>query len=175
MCISLKSSASHLGYSVLACLALSVMSAPVAHADGAFIQQVTGSHSFGGNVALPITPKASWTNGGPSWTPPHTGSTRATPELATPAGGNNFASTLEVGSYNKVFQAQSGTGNISNVGIIRGYANNVGVLQAGNKLRSDIALVNTIGLNVGVIQPPGSAPVNMLIARLPNGALLIKR
>jgi hypothetical protein len=174
MCISLKSSASHLAFSVLACLVLSAMSAPVAHADGAFIQQMTGSHGHGGNAALPIMPNAVSTNGRSSWTP-HTGSTHGLPELAIPASGNNFASTLEVGSYNKVFQAQSGAGNISNVGIIRGYANNVGVLQAGNKLRSDIALVNTIGLNVGVIQPPGSAPVNMLIARLPNGALLIKR
>jgi hypothetical protein len=26
-----------------------------------------------------------------------------------------------------------------------------------------------------VFQPPGAAPVNMLIAKLPNGSLLIKR
>jgi hypothetical protein len=38
-----------------------------------------------------------------------------------------------------------------------------------------VALINTQGLSVGVIQPNGSAPVNVLIARLPNGALLIKR
>jgi hypothetical protein len=174
MCIAIKSLAPQIGYSVLACLALSVISTSVAHADGAFIQQVTGSYGHHGNVVFPITPNTAPTNGGSSWTP-HTGSTHGLPELAIPASGNNFASTLEVGSYNKVFQAQAGAGNISNVGIIRGYANNVGVLQAGNKLRSDIALVNTFGLNVGVIQPPGSAPVNMLIARLPNGALLIKR
>jgi hypothetical protein len=30
-------------------------------------------------------------------------------------------------------------------------------------------------MNIGVIQPQGSAPVNVLIARLPNGSLLIKR
>jgi hypothetical protein len=38
-----------------------------------------------------------------------------------------------------------------------------------------VGLINTQGLNVGVIQPNGSAPVNVLIARLPNGALLIAR
>jgi hypothetical protein len=174
MRLSLKSFASHFAVSALACLALSVMSAPVAHADGAFVQQATGFHSHGGNAALPIMPSTALTNGAPTWTP-HTGSTHGLPELAVPASGNNFASTLEIGSYNKVFQAQSGSGNISNVGIIKGYANNVGVLQAGNNLQSNIALINTLGLNVGVIQPAGSAPVNMLIARLPGGGLLIKR
>jgi len=74
-----------------------------------------------------------------------------------------------------VFTAQLGSGNISNVGIIKGYANSVGVLQAGNNLTSNVGLINTQGLSVGVIQPNGSAPVNVLIARLPNGALLIKR
>ena len=175
MRIALKSFASKIGYSVLACLALSVISTSAARADGAFIQQMTEFHSHGHNAALPIMPNTASTNGVLSLTSPHAGSTHITPELAVPISGNNFASTLEIGSYNKVFQAQTGAGNISNVGIIRGYANNVGVLQAGYNLRSDIALINTVGLNVGVIQPPGSAPVDMLIARLPNGGLLIKR
>ena len=72
-------------------------------------------------------------------------------------------------------QAQLGANNVSNVGIIGGYANNVGVLQAGNNLKSNVGLINTQGLNVGVIQPNGSAPVNVLIARLPGGGLLIAR
>jgi len=45
----------------------------------------------------------------------------------------------------------------------------------GGKDFSNVNLINTQGLAVAVIQPPGSAPLNMLIARLPNGGLLIKR
>ena len=100
---------------------------------------------------------------------------RDRPELTPPASGGNYASTLEIGAYNKVFQAQLGSGNTSNVGIIKGYGNSVGVLQAGNNLKSNVGLINTQGLNVGVIQPNGSAPVNVLIARLPGGGLLIAR
>jgi hypothetical protein len=33
-----------------------------------------------------------------------------------------------------------------------------------------VALVGVQGLTVDVLQPPGTAPINMLIARLPNGA-----
>ena len=102
----------------------------------------------------------------PAFTPP--------PELSAQSGGN-YASTLQIGNYNKVFQAQAGSNNRSNVGIIKGAYNNVGVLQAGHSLRSNLLLLNTTGLSVGVIQPNGSAPINMLIARLPNGGLLIKR
>ena len=72
-----------------------------------------------------------------------------------------------------MFQLQSGQNNLSNVGVI-GNGNNVSVLQGGHDL-SNLYLVNTGGLSVGVIQPNNSAPVNMLIARLPNGSLLIKR
>jgi hypothetical protein len=97
-----------------------------------------------------------------------------TPETATPARNNNLAQTLQIGSYNQVFQAQFGGNNFSNVGIIGGNHNNVGVLQGGQDL-SNLELINTQGLSIGVIQPPGSAPINMLIARLPNGGLLIKR
>lgn len=155
------------------CVASLTISASGAHADGAFIQQATGSYK-GHSVALPISPNAA-SAGAPSWTAPKTGSQKIAPELATPASGGNFAGTMEIGSYNKVLQAQLGAGNVSNVGIIAGYANKVGVLQAGNDLVSNVALINTKGLNIGVIQPNGSAPVNVLIARLPNGGLLIKR
>jgi len=128
-------------------------------------------------ITLPVVlPHVGSSSGTPSWTVPHAGNTQgALQSLAVPAGGQNIASTLEIGAYNKVLQVQAGAGNVSNVGIIGGRYNNVGVLQAGNNLRSNLALINTQGLAVGVIQPPGSAPVNMLIARLPNGALLIKR
>jgi hypothetical protein len=87
----------------------------------------------------------------------------------------NIAQTLEIGRYNAVTQIQLGSNNISNVGILKGLDNSVGVLQVGHSLRSNLVLLGTKGLSVGVIQPNGSAPVNMLIARLPNGALLIKR
>lgn len=96
-----------------------------------------------------------------------------TPETVAPAANGNFAQTLQVGNFNKVFQLQSGQNNLSNVGVI-GNGNNVSVLQGGHDL-SNLYLVNTGGLSVGVIQPNNSAPVNMLIARLPNGSLLIKR
>ena len=155
------------------CIAALTMSAFDAHADGAFIQQATGSYR-GHSVALPISPNAVSAGGAPTWTA-RTGGQKIAPELAAPASGGNFAGTLEIGSYNKVLQAQLGAGNVSHVGIIAGYAIKVGVLQAGNDLVSNIALINTKGLNIGVIQPNGSAPVNVLIARLPNGGLLIKR
>ena len=35
----------------------------------------------------------------------------------------------------------------------------------------NVALIGVQGLNLDVLQPPGTAPVNMLIARLPNGML----
>ena len=128
------------------------------------------------SVANPIAPSAALTGGGaPTYAAPKGGSLKAAPELIAPASGGNFASTLEIGAYNKVFQAQLGANNVSNVGIVNGYANNVGVLQAGNNLKSNVGLINTQGLNVGVIQPNGSAPVNVLIARLPGGGLLIAR
>jgi hypothetical protein len=97
-----------------------------------------------------------------------------TPETAAPARSGNIAQTLEIGSFNRVFQSQSGGNNFSNVGVIGGTNNNVGVVQGG-KDRSNIGLINMQGYSVGVFQPPGAAPVNMLIARLPNGSLLIKR
>jgi hypothetical protein len=49
------------------------------------------------------------------------------------------------------------------------------VLQAGNNLKSNLVLMNGSNMNVSVIQPKGSAPVNVFIARLPGGGLLIKR
>lgn len=143
-------------------------------ADSVFIQQAPAAGS-GENVSLGSLIQAfslRHTGYRPST---HSGLTIPTPEAAGPAMGRNFASTLEAGYFNRVTQVQLGSGNVSNVGILKGLYNNVGVLQVGHGLRSNLLLVNTIGLSVGVIQPRGSAPVNMLIARLPNGALLIKR
>jgi hypothetical protein len=139
-------------------------------ADNAFITQAGGGSNHGPSYTPPVpqtsqTPTMSYV--------PHSGSLTATPETAAITGGN-VATTLEMGQYNRVFQGQAGADNVSNVGIINGTRNNVGVLQAGHNLSSNLALVNTRGLSIGVIQPNGSAPVNMLIARLPNGSLLIK-
>lgn len=101
-------------------------------------------------------------------------SNRANPEAFSTSGANH-AGTLQIGNYNQVIQAQRGVNNTSYVGVIAGNYNNIGVLQVGNNLKSNLVLLNTNSLNVGVIQPSGSAPINMLIARLPNGSLLIKR
>lgn len=137
-------------------------------ADNAFISQAGGGSYHGPSY----TPPPSFTNQTPTTNyVPHSGSLPVTPETTT---GGNIATTLEMGQFNRVFQGQAGSGNVSNVGIINGIRNNVGVLQSGHNLRSNLALVNTQGLSVGVVQPNGSAPVNMMIARLPNGGLLIK-
>jgi hypothetical protein len=97
-----------------------------------------------------------------------------TPETASPARNGNYAQTIQVGSSNAVFQAQTGGNNVSSVGVWGGKNNDVGVFQGGHDL-STVNLINTQGLSVAVLQPPGSAPMNVLIARLPNGGLLIKR
>ena len=97
-----------------------------------------------------------------------------TPETAAPARNGNSAQTIQVGNSNLVFQSQSGGNNVSNVGVFGGKNNDVGVWQGGGD-RSNVNLINTQGLAIAVIQPPGAPPLNMLIARLPNGALFIKR
>jgi hypothetical protein len=139
-------------------------------AETAYINQAN-TKSFGAGSFQPSSPSTPIPV--PQYGPRQTAFV-PTPETATPAQTNgNFAQTLQVGNFNKVAQIQSGQNNISNVGVI-GNGNNVGVLQGGHDL-SNLYLVNTQGLSIGVIQPNNSAPVNMLIARLPNGSLLIKR
>ncbi|MBB6486265.1 hypothetical protein [Rhizobium lusitanum] len=96
------------------------------------------------------------------------------PETGGTRHGNNLAQTLEIGMRNSVYHLQSGAGNISTAGIIGNYGK-INVLQAGNNLRSNVVLLNGAGMNVSVLQPAGSAPINVLIARLPGGGLLIKR
>jgi hypothetical protein len=107
---------------------------------------------------------------------PHSTAVISAAGMAIPVrAGGNVAQTLQIGSFNQVFQMQSGTNNLSNVGIIGGVKNNVAVVQSGQNLRSNLMMLNTKGLSVGVLEPNGSVPLNMLIARLPNGGLLIKR
>ena len=55
---------------------------------------------------------------------------------------------------NFVLQAQSGSGNSSNVGIISGAHDNVAVLQKGQGLFSNLFLLGVKGLTVDVLEPP---------------------
>jgi hypothetical protein len=152
-----------------AALSLPALSGAQAQSDSAYINQVPA----GARVLTPAL-----TVGQAAIQPGLYSSPRSQPVVPTPqntlGSGGNVAQTLQVGAYNRVAQIQAGANNTSAVGVI-GVNNNVGVLQAGNNLRSNLVLLGTQGLNVGVIQPNGSIPVNMLIARLPNGGLLIKR
>lgn len=146
--------------------ALPAISAQPALADGAFITQAAKGAFFG--HSLISNPAGSQSS---PYVPPHGGTTQATPETTVQATGGNYAGTLEMGRNNFVLQAQAGSGNKSNVGILGGAHDNVGVFQHGQGLVSNLALVGLAGLNVDLLQPPGTAPVNMLIARLPNGTL----
>ncbi|WP_316196204.1 MULTISPECIES: hypothetical protein [unclassified Bradyrhizobium] len=141
-----------------------------AHAESAYIAQVNAKAgvtvSTTASQPVQLIPTASYVPRQPAYVP--------TPEAAQSARGNNIATTLQIGNNNRVLQAQSGGNNYSNVGTIGGSNNNVTVLQGGRDY-SNVNLINTQSLNIAVLQPPGSAPINMLIAKLPNGSLLIKR
>jgi hypothetical protein len=114
----------------------------------------------------------------PLSTPRQIGTRTATfvlPEMsARSQHGSNSTQTLQIGSRNSVYHLQVG-GNNSSVADVLGSYNNLTVLQAGNNLKSNVMLLNGSGLNVSVIQPRGSTPVNVIIARLPGGGLFIKR
>jgi hypothetical protein len=156
--------------SAIALIATAISAQPV-FAESAFVTQVGKAASFARSlISSPVTVQST-----ALYAPPHGGATQPTPETTVPASGGNWAGTLEIGQFNHVLQAQAGSGNSSNVGILGGMHDNVDVLQHGQGLVSNLLLVGVQGFSVDVLQPPGSAPVNMLIARLPNGALLIKR
>jgi hypothetical protein len=159
---------SHLSAIGFVASVVSAMSAHPAFADSAFVTQASKGAFFGRSlISSPVTAQS------PAFfaPPPRGGVTQPTPETTVPASGGNFAGTLEMGRNNFVLQAQSGSGNFSNVGIFGGVHDNVDVLQHGQGLVSNVLLAGVKGLTVDVLQPPGSAPVDMLIARLPNGAL----
>ena len=138
-----------------------------AFADSAFVTQAGKGAFFGRSlVSSPVTAST------PAFfAPPRGGVTQPTPETTVPASGGNFAGTLEMGKSNFVLQAQSGSGNSSNVGILGGAHDNVAVLQKGQGLFSNLFLLGVKGLSVDVIQPPGTPPVDLLIGRSANGAL----
>lgn len=140
-----------------------------AHAESAYIQQINSGRpelagpavSRGTGNAAPI-PSQYWV------APPEQNIARSA------ATASNTARTLTIGNFNTVAQLQAGIDNSSRVSVIGGNRNNVGVLQGGND-RSNILMLGTQGVSVGVLQPANSLPVNVLIARLPNGAIVIKR
>ena len=166
MYITLKRRMSLLG--ALAGALLAVCSPALA--ETAYIAQVNPKSSNAAPTTasqpLQMAPPAPYASRPTSFVP--------TPEMAKPANNGNFAQTIQVGNANQVFQSQAGGNNVSNVGVWGGKNNDIGVWQGGGD-RSNLNLINTKGLAVAVIQPPGSAPLNVLIARLPNGGLLIKR
>ncbi|UZF95784.1 hypothetical protein [Bosea sp. NBC_00550] len=150
-------------------IAQAVALTPVA-AESAYVAQ----SQAGDRLPIHAVPVANGLSAALTAARPAVTAPRLAPE-ASITGIRNFAQTIQIGNYNQVAQIQNGANNLSNIGVIAGNSNNVGVLQAGNNLRSNLVLLNTQGLSVGVIQPNGSAPINVLIARLPNGGLLIKR
>ena len=178
MHISSKFAGENLGRKTLAraalFLAIVSVSPSAAFAESAYIDQAPrgGVLSAPLNFNLPASsvPQFSYRSGAPGANPMSPSYQTAVPTNVA----HNFAQSFTVGSYNSVAQIQTGVNDNSSVGILGGTDNKVGVLQSGNSLRSNLVLLNTQGMNIGVIQPNGSAPVNVLVARLPNGSLLIK-
>lgn len=126
---------------------LMLTACPTAFAQSAYITQVNPRSS---GFTSSVTSQPTQTVPVFRYTPTQTAFVPTpTPEMAVPHNGN-VAQTLQIGSYNQVYQAQSGGNNFSNVGIIGGNANNVGVLQGGKDF-SNLALINTQGLSIGVI------------------------
>lgn len=154
---------------VAAVLALVLLAGP-AHADSVFIPQLAPDPT-GAQPPFAL----------PSLAPPETSPNPSTvpavvpsPATASSTGsGRNFALTTVFGNFNQTVQVQLGTNDQSALGVF-GNNDTAGVFQAGNNLRSDVAVLGQ-NLAVGVIEPDGSPPVDLLIARLPSGRLLIAR
>lgn len=158
-------------WSHLAAVAVMISIASAANAgESAYIQQAAPGAASKPVVLVPINNQSTsslHSNAQVSLTPP--------PEQISPRGAaaTNFAQTTEIGNNNSVAQLQAGRNDVSSVSVLGGNRNNVGVVQGGND-RSNIVMLGTQGMNIGVLQPANSAPVNMLIARMPNGSILIK-
>ena len=169
--VAMKRNAMKAGSSLRGALtgALLLAATPAVSGETAYITQASSGPSGSMTSSMPLMQTVPVSPYGP-----RQAAFAPTPETAATARNGNIAQTLQIGSYNTVFQSQSGGNNVSNVGILGGKGNNVGVWQGGGDL-SNVNLINTQGLNIAVLQPPGATPVNMLIAKLPNGALLIKR
>lgn len=98
------------------------------------------------------------------------------PETTKVGRGQNVAESLTIGNYNRVAQIQAGGRDRSNVGIIGGNHDAVNTIQLGSGLTSNVLLINTPpGLTFNVLETPGSAPTNVIIARLPDGRWLVRK
>jgi hypothetical protein len=163
----------HLPRLVGAAMALSMASmAHAASPESVYIQQAaSGAAAKPAAVSAPVSSTLptgfARSEAQVSLTPP--------PEQIVPhnAIATNLAQTLEIGNNNEVAQLQAGRNDASSVALLGGNRNNVSVLQGGND-RSNIVALGTQGMNISVLQPANAAPVNLLIARLPNGSILIK-
>jgi hypothetical protein len=163
----------HLPRLVGAAIALSL--APLAHAasqESVYIQQAApGATAKPTVVSTPVSsshPTSFARSETPiSLTPP--------PEQTVPRNANaaNLAQTLEIGNNNRVAQLQAGRNDVSSVDVIGGNHNHINVLQGGND-RSNIVLLGTQGINFSLVQPANAPPLNLLIARLPNGSFFVK-
>lgn len=153
--------------------ALCALTSAASAQDSAYISQVTGKVGATGPTMISqptqVVPIGNYAQRQSAFAP--------TPETTRHTLSNtNVANTLQVGNSNNVTQLQFNGNNYSNANTL-GTDNNVSVLQGG-KDYSNVAVINaqgTQGMSVAVIQPPGSAPVNMLIAKLPSGAIVIKK
>jgi hypothetical protein len=138
---------------------LLAVSAP-AQAETAYIAQVNSAPlKVGQLTSSPAPQPVPVTQYGPSST-----AYVPTPETARPGRNGNFAQTLEIGNFNNVFQSQSGGKNFSNVSVLGGKDNNIGVWQGGADL-SKLNLINAQGSAIAVIQPRGASPLNMLVVQ----------
>ncbi len=153
---------------VLAAIAFGLASQIASAAESVYIQQASGG--AGTPKALLIAPLASAQTGSGG----HVGR-EMTPEMNTPVHTSNTAGSLTVGNYNTVAQIQAGHNDTSGVSIIGGQHDKVNVLQAGNNDVSHIALIGFQGVNLNIIQGANAAPINMVIVRLPNGSVWIRR
>jgi hypothetical protein len=157
---------------IAAAIVASLSMPMMARAESAYIQQTTGTTGPQMSVSTSVA--------GPSFaaaaSSPMSVSLAVPPEMTVPHGNAaNFAQSLVVGNFNNVTQIQAGRNDMSSVSVIGGNHNNVDVLQGGNNLQSNIVLLGTQGLNLDILQPMGSLPVELLIARLPNGQFVVRR
>jgi hypothetical protein len=142
-----------------------------ANAQSAYITQVN-SHASG--AIFPVASQPKQTVPVSQYMPSQTAFVpMSTPEMTVPHNPNgNIAQTLQIGKNNSVYQGQAGRNNYSNVTSI-GSNSKVGVLQGGKDF-ANIVLINMQG-PVWVLQPPNAPPLNELIAKLPNGKVVVKR
>jgi hypothetical protein len=148
---------------------LSLLPAQIARAEeSVYIEQATGGAGAPKLLLLGTNPNSQ--SGGSA----HTNSSSA-PEFVSPPHSGNLAGSLTVGSFNNIAQIQAGQSDTSAVSILGGTHDNVSVLQAGNNDVSNIALIGVQGINIGVVQGPHARPINLIIARLPNGSITIRR